>query len=407
MNLPFGIALRYLFARKNHNVINIISMVSVVGVCVGAMALVTILSVYNGFESLIGGTFSSFDAELKIIPAKGKIFSPDTVKLQEIYQLSDIQFHSEIIEDRVLLRHQDRQSPAFIKGVEPSYEQMTGLDTMIIDGAFALNDKDEPMAVMGYGLARTLGAGIKFIRPIYIYVPKRGKTLSMLNPQANFNRTHIYPSAFFFISQPEYDDQYCLVPIATARSLFDYTNEISSVELALKEGADLEKVEAAIQALLGANFMVQNRKEQQEDIFKMMEVEKWMTFLILIFITFIASFNVIGSLSMLMLDKKTDIQTLRAMGASAKFVRSIFLFEGWMISLLGAIIGLLLGAFVCWTQTQFGWLQLQGGGSFIISAYPVEMIFTDFLYVFLAISTLGFFVAYYPVKYIVKRYQIG
>lgn len=407
MNLPFRIALRYLFARKNHNVINIISMISVVGVCIGAMALITVLSVYNGFENLIGATFSSFDPQLKIVPAEGKIFSPDTTRLDDVYKLDAVNYHSEIIEDRVLLRHQDRQTPAYLKGVEDSYEKMTGLDTMVVDGKFALDIDGAPAAMLGYGLARTLGAGIKFIRPIYIYVPKRTKSISMINPERNFNRTHIYPSAFFFISQQKYDDQYCLVPLSLARDLFDYSNEASSVELALKKDVDLEEVELEIQSILGSGFKVLNRKEQQQDIFKMMEVEKWMTFLILIFITFIASFNVIGSLSMLMLDKKMDIQTLRSMGATAKFVRSIFLFEGWMISVIGAIVGLVLGAVLCWTQMEFGWLRLHGGGSFIISAYPLKMVASDFLYVFLAISGLGFIVAYYPVKYIVKRYQIG
>ena len=407
MNLPFRIALRYLFARKNHNVINIISMISVVGVCIGAMALVTVLSVFNGFESLIGNTFSSFDPQLKIIPKSGKVFSPDTTQLDAVYQIEAISYHSETVEDRVLLRHQDRQTPAFLKGVEPSYEKMTGLDTMVIDGKFALDIDGDPAAILGYGLARTLGAGIKFIRPIYIYVPKRGGAISMLNPEKNFNRKHIYPSAFFFISQQKYDDQYCLVPLTTARQLFGYSNQVSAIEIALKQGADVAVVEEEVQQLLGSGFDVLNRKEQQSDIFKMMEVEKWMTFLILIFITFIASFNVIGSLSMLMLDKKTDIQTLRSMGATAKFVRSIFLFEGWLISVIGGAVGLVLGAVLCWSQIEFGWLRLQGGGSFIISAYPIKMVAADFLYVFLAISALGIIVAYYPVKYIVKRYQIG
>ena len=406
MKLPFRIALRYLFAKKNHNAINIISMISVVGVCIGTMALITVLSVFNGFENLIGATFSSFDPELKVMPVEGKVFSPDTTQLEQVYQLDAIDYHSEVIEDRVLLRYKDRQTPAFLKGVEGAYEKMTGLDTMIVDGQFALDADGDPAAVLGYGLARTLGAGVKFIRPIYIYVPRRTSSVSLINPEQNFNRSHIYPSAFFFISQPKYDDQYCLVPLALARQLFDYKSEVTAVELSLKQGADLAEVEMQVQALLGNGFQVLNRKEQQKDIFKMMEVEKWMTFLILVFITFIASFNVIGSLSMLMLDKKRDIETLRSIGATAKFVRSIFLFEGWMISVFGAIIGLILGALLCWSQMEFGWLHLQGGGSFIISAYPVDLVFTDFIYVFLAISVLGFLVAYYPVKYIVKRYDI-
>lgn len=405
MNLPFYIARRYLFSKKSHNAINIISMICVCGVVVATIALVCALSVYNGFNDLVAGMFSSFDPELKITPRTGKVFDPTTASIQQVKALPDIAFFSETLQDNALIRYHDRQDVAVIKGVDDNYHHLNQIDSVLIDGNFTLKDEVADYAILGVGLSSKLGARPGFASPLEIYVPKRDEKVNLSNPASSFNLQYAYIGGVFLINQQIYDEGYMLVPLSLARELFRYDKEISAIELKLAENADISSAKKQIKAILGDEFIVQDRFEQQEASFKMMQIEKWMTFLILCFILTIALFNVVGSLSMLMIEKQDDVRTLRNMGASDSLIRRIFLFEGWMISGFGALIGIVIGLVLCLLQQWFGLIKLgQTAGAFIIDAYPVRVIFSDVLVAFVTVAAIGFMAAWYPVHYLGKKW---
>ena len=405
MNLSFYIARRYLFSKKSHNAINIISMICVCGVVVATIALVCALSVYNGFNDLVAGMFSSFDPELKITPRTGKVFDPTTSEIQKVRELKDIAFFSETLQDNALIRYHDRQDVAIIKGVDDAYQHLTLIDSVLIDGKFTLKDEVADYAVLGVGLASKLGARPGFAAPLELYAPKRNEKVNTSNPASSFNTGYPYINGVFMINQQVYDEGYMIVPLSLARELFHYDKEVSAIELKLVEKADVSSVKKQIKTILGDDFIVQDRFEQQEASFKMMQIEKWMTFLILCFILAIALFNVVGSLSMLMIEKQDDVRTLRNMGASDSLIRRIFLFEGWMISGFGALIGIVIGLVLCLLQQSFGLIKLgQTAGAFIIDAYPVRVIFTDILVAFITVAAIGFMAAWYPVHYLGKKW---
>ena len=401
MNFPFYIAKRYLVARKSHNVINLISGISVVGVMTGTMALVIILSAFNGFDTLVHSLFNSFDPDLKITPATGKTF-PDTLSsLQRVKELPAVMFASGVIEENALLQYDERQYIATVKGVEDVYTQMSGIDTMMVDGRFELHRKGAPMAVVGQGIATNLGIGLHFITPIKVYVPRRGGRVS-LDPAKAFNKSYIFPSGVFAIQQ-DFDLKYMLVPITFARKLFGYDHELSALELKLRPGTEVKKVQEQIRQILGPAFQVKDRYEQQALLYRIMKTEKWAIFLILTFILVIASFNVIGSLSMLIIEKQEDIATLRSLGAGVPVLRRIFLLEGWMITVAGAAAGVVLGLFVCWVQQQFGLVKIPGSGSFVIDTYPIVIKAVDVAVVFLTVLAIGYVAAWYPVRMMLKK----
>ena len=402
MNLPFYISKRYLFSKKSQNVINIISGISVVGVVTGTMALIVILSVFNGFDELIKSLYSTFDPEIKIILAEGKTFSPSAPGFSEIRNHRNVLNFSEVLEENVLLRYGDRQYIATMKGVDDEFANVTGIDTMIIEGSFSLMEKNRPLAVIGQGVAYYLGVGLTFLNPINIYSIKRTENISM-NPEQAISRKFIFPSGIFSIEQ-EHNTRYIIVPISFARDLLGYQDEVSAVELKLQPGADVEMVQDEIRRIVGNEFLVQNRNDQNALFYRIMKSEKWAIFFILTFILIVASFNIIGSLTMLMLDKKEDIRTLQNLGASNTLIRRIFLLEGWMISIIGAIIGLIIGSVIAWLQARFGIIKLSGSGSFIIDAYPVLYKFTDVLKVFITVIFIGFLAAWYPVRYISRNF---
>ncbi|MCD8136215.1 MAG: FtsX-like permease family protein [Parabacteroides gordonii] len=405
MNLPFYIARRYLFSKKSHNAINIISMICVCGVVVATIALVCALSVYNGFNDLVAGMFSSFDPELKITPRTGKVFDPTTSDMQKIRELPDIAFFSETLQDNALIRYHDRQDVAIVKGVDDAYQHLTMMDSALIDGNFTLQDEVADYALLGVGLSSKLGARPGFASPLELYVPKRNEKVNLSNPSSSFSMEYAYTSGVFMINQQVYDEGYMIVPLPLARELFHYDKEVSAIELKLTEKADLSSVKKQIKSILGDEFIIRDRFEQQEASFKMMQIEKWMTFLILCFILAIALFNVVGSLSMLMIEKQDDVRTLRNMGASDSLIRRIFLFEGWMISGFGALIGIVIGLVLCLLQQSFGLIKLgQTAGAFIIDAYPVRVIFTDILVAFVTVAAIGFMAAWYPVHYLGKKW---
>ncbi len=405
MNFPFYIARRYLFSKKSHNAINVISLISVCGVVVATIALVCALSVYNGFNDLVSSLFSHFDPELKITAKYGKVFDPECPEIRQIKELPDIAVSSATLQDNALIRYKGRQEIGVVKGVDRNFSQLVDIDSVLIDGKFVLSDEIANYATLGIGLASHLGINAGFVSPIEIYVPKRDQKVNMANPASSFNLEYTFITAVFRINQQVYDDYYMIVPLQTARKLLNYDQEVSSLELRLKEGTDLSSVEKKIKKIAGDKFEVKNRYEQQEASFKMMQVEKWVTFLILCFVLAIALFNIVGSLSMLMIEKKEDVKTLRNMGANESQIRRIFLFEGWMISGFGAVIGIIGGIVLCLLQQEFGLIQLGDAGSnFIIDAYPVHILFSDVLAVFITVVTIGFLAAWYPVRYLGKKW---
>ncbi len=402
MNFSFYIARRYLFSRKKTNLINLISAISVVGLVVGTMGLIIGLSGFNGFDSLIKSLFSSFDPELRITISAGKSFSTKSAAFGELRRMPDVAYYAEVIEENALLRYNDRQVFATIKGVSDDYQKFTGIDTMIINGEFKLKDATNAFAVLGEGIAYNLGVGVRQMEPISIFVPKKGRESSVL-PTGNFNQKLIYPSGIFSIQQ-ELDTKYVIVPINFAREIFEMPEVVSAIELKLKEGSSEKKIKAAIIALLGPGFEIKNRYQQHDYLYKTMLSEKYATYLILILILVIASFNIVGSLTMLILDKKEDISILQSMGADKRTIRNIFLFEGWLISFTGAILGTLIGLAICQAQITYGLVKLSGkASSFIVDAYPMKIISSDVLLVLVSVSLIGFLAAWYPVRFISEK----
>jgi ABC-type lipoprotein release transport system permease subunit len=399
LSFSFRIARRYLFSKKSHNAINIISGISAGGVAVGTIALVCVLSVFNGFESLISNMFSAFDPDLKITLTHGKTFDVNSKEFSELRKMKSVAVFTEVIEENALLRFRDKQMPATIKGVSNDFERMTRIDSIMYDGKFILYDGAFQRAVAGVGVAGTLGLGAHFIDPLYIYAPRRTSKINLLRPENSFNQIGTFVSGIFSVKQLQYDDHYVLVSISLARDLFEYQKTtVSAVELKLAKSSDQANVQKQIKTLLGDKFQVKNRYEQQESFFKIMKIEKWITYLILCFILLIASFNIIGSLSMLIIDKKADIQTLRNLGADNQLIKRIFLFEGWLISGVGALVGIGLGSLLCLLQQYFGLLRL--GTGYVVDAYPVVTNVIDIFLVFGTVLIMGFLAAYYPVRYI-------
>ncbi len=402
--LPFFIAKRYLFSKKSHNIINIISGISVVGVTVGTMALVIVLSVFNGFESLIVSLFNSFNPALSISVKEGKTFHFDDFPADSIKNIPGVFVMTQVIEENALLKYQNKQFIATIKGVSPEFEAMSGLDTMLIDGNFSLKTQNQSHIILGAGVAYYLHASLSDpANPITVFVPRREGNIGMSLEKA-FNSRSIFPSAIFSIQQ-DFDVKYAVVPIDFARELLDYDDEVTAIELGLTAGADNDKIQKQIKNILGEKYEVKNRFEQQVLLYKIMKSEKWAIFFILTFILIIATFNVIGSLTMLILDKKKDIAILHSMGAGKQLIKRIFLIEGVMISVGGAVTGLILGGLISLLQQKFGFIGLGNGtGTFVVDAYPVKIIFSDFVLVFITVISIGLIAAWYPVNQLSKKH---
>ena len=334
MNLPFYIARRYLFSKKKHNAINIISGISVCGVALATLALVCTLSVFNGFQDMVAGFFTAFDPELKITIREGKVFEPQGAAFQEVRSLPEIGVWTETLEENAMVQYKDRQAMAIIKGVEDNFEELTSIDSLLYGaGEFILHDSIVDYGVLGVELISELGTGLQFVDPLQVYAPKRNVRVNMANPSASFNRDYLFsPGVVFVVNQQKYDARYILTSLSFARNLFNYDTEVSAVELKLKPGADVTAVQRKIARILGDEFVVLDRYEQQADVFRIMEIEKFISYLFLTFILAIACFNVIGSLSMLILDKREDVETLRNLGADDRLIARIFLFEGRLIS---------------------------------------------------------------------------
>ncbi|MEK7718286.1 MAG: FtsX-like permease family protein [Bacteroidota bacterium] len=402
MNFSFYIARRYLFSRKKTNLINLISAISVTGLIVGTMGLIIGLSGFNGFDALIKSLFSSFDPELRITVKEGKSFSATGPQFDALRKMPGVAYFSEIIENIAMLRYNDRMVVATIKGVSDDYLEFSGIDSMIIEGEFKLKDAVNNYAVFGEVIAGNLRVGVQQMEPVSVYVPKKGRESSLL-PTGNFNQKLIYPSGIFSIQQ-ELDSKYVIVPISFAREIFEQPEKVNAIELKLKEGISEKETKAAITSLLGNGFEIKNRYQQHDYLYKTMLSEKYAIYLILILILVIASFNIVGSLTMLLLDKKEDIAILQSMGADRRTIRNIFLFEGWLISLIGAILGTVAGLSICQAQISYGLVKLSGNASsFIIDAYPMKIIATDVILVVISVSLIGFLAAWYPVRFISEK----
>jgi len=399
VSVEHKIAWRYLWAKKSHNAINIVSGVSAAAVMVVTAAMVCVMSVMNGFGTVIEGMFSQFDADLRITPKEGKSFSTTTPAFQSVRDLSSVQIFSETIEETALVEFEDHQLPALLKGVDTTFSSLTHIDSIIVDGKFCVHNGDFNFAVMGIGLSNQLGVGAHFVHPLHLFAPKRQVRVNMLNPAESFNRNTCYMAGIFAVNQLKYDDHVMLVSLPLTRQLFDYPDHtVTAVEL--KINGSVKKAQKQIRDLLGEDYLVLDRYEQQADFFRILHIEKWLTALLLVFILLIASFNIIGSLTMLIIDKKNDIRVLHDLGANEKLIRKIFLLEGWLISSLGAILGLILGVVICLVQEHFGLIKLGTGTEYVLSAYPVHVAAPDLLFVALIVLALGFIAAWLPARHI-------
>jgi lipoprotein-releasing system permease protein len=404
VKLSLYIARRYLFAKKSRNAINVISAVSVAGVAVGTMALIIILSVFNGLETLVTAIFNTFDPDIKITAAEGKTFVPDTSKLRLLTHVDGVSCYSLTIEENALLEYEGRQFIATIKGVDENYVNVTGIDSNMWEGDFVLRaESGRPHAVIGIGIAQYLGLRINFVQPLWIYVPSKtsGNTLNL---EEAFNNDYIFPSGLFQIEQ-DYDSKYVYLPLEFARSLIENENGVSSIEIKFSGTADEKSVQKNISGIFSAGFVIQNKYEQQEIFYKVMRSERLAIFFILTLILIIASFNIIGSLTMLIIEKERDIEILKSLGADNSLIRKIFIFEGWLISIIGAFSGLLLGFIICWLQQTYGFVKLQGE-TLIMDSYPVVMNLLDFIIVPGTVLMIGFWAAWYPVRYLTKKYLV-
>lgn len=406
MNFPFYIARRYLFSKKSTHVINIISGISVVGVAVATMALVVTLSVFNGFHDLVASLLTSFDPQIEIVPTKGKTAPADDPILTKIRNLPQVDVATESVEDQAMAIYKGRQAMIKVKGVEDNFSELSHINDILYgDGEFSLHAANLQFGVVGIRLADNLGMTADWDGQLKIYAPKREGQLDLMNPTEGFvEDSVISPGVVFSVKQARYDRDYVLTSIAFARNLFGQQGMLSQLEIRLKPGSDLDAVKAEMQKIAGSKYRVLDRMEQQADTFKIMKIEKFIAYIFLTFILAVACFNIIGSLSMLIIDKKNDVVTLRNMGASDKQIVRIFLFEGRMISAIGAILGILVGLLLCWLQQVYGLVSLgRSSGSFIVDAYPVSVHPEDIIIIFITVLAVGFASVLYPVRYFAKR----
>ena len=401
MRPELHIAWRYLFSKKGHNAINIVSGVSAAAVGVVTAAMVCVLSVMNGFGALVEHMFSEFDPEIRITAAEGKSFQLDTLPVQQALALPFVQATSEVVEEMALVRYKDHQQPARVMGVDSVFQQITHIDTIITDGYFSVFDGAFDRCVMGRGLATQIGVNAHFVGAVHLYAPKRLERVNMLRPDEAFLHEKAFMAGTFAVNQTSYDDQLLLVSLPLARRLFQYDSlTVTALELQLdpKWHFSARQMKAQLRECLGEGYVVADRYEQQSDFFRILKIEKLLTALLLAFILLIACFNVIGSLSMLIIDKQDDICILRHLGATPQIIRRIFLCEGWFIIVLGAVFGLVIGLTICLLQQHLGLLKLGSGTDYVISAYPVLVQAVDVLAVAMIVLGMGFLAAWYATR---------
>ncbi len=391
MSLPLKIAFRYLKSKKAHNAVNIISIISICGVVVTTAALVCVLSVFNGFRGVIQDRLARLDPEVAITPAKGKVMPDADSVLTAIGSIDGIDKAMPVLEDQALAIYADYQMPVRLKGVPVNYHEINALDSTIIDGYYALTDEVSRFAVVGIGPAMNLRLRAGSLLMLQLYAPRRVGRVNVANPIDAFMSDSLFVSSIFQVQQNSYDQDLIFVPLDFARNLFDYESEASQIELKLRPGSNPQAVMRQVSQLLGPSYEVKDRLMQQSESFRMVNVEKWVTFLLLAFIMVIATFNVISTLSLLIIEKDESIATFQNLGATRQQITRIFVAEGWLITMLGAVLGVILGLLLCLGQQTFGWLKLSADSSqVIVNAYPVQVVWTDVVVVLLLVAAIGF-----------------
>lgn len=406
MSFPFYIARRYLFSKKSTHAINVISLISVIGVAVATMALVVVLSGFNGFSDLVASFFTNFDPQLKIEAAKGKTIAADDPLLYKIKALPSIEVATECVTDQALATYQGKQMMVMVKGVSENFDSLTNISHILMgDGTFKLNTANLDYGILGVGVAQQLNTGIEWNNYLHIYAPQRKGQYDTSNPTNAFVADSLLsPKTVFQVKQGKYDNNYIITSLPFARRLFNRQGEITSLELRLKAGEDIDKVKSEIEHIVGNKLVVKDRYEQQADTFNIMHIEKLFAYAFLTFILLVACFNIIGSLSMLMIDKKNDVQTLRSLGASDKQINQVFLFEGRMISAAGAVIGITTGLLLCWLQQTYGLVKLGNqAGNFVVNAYPISVHPWDIVGIFATVIIIGWLAVWYPVRYMSRQ----
>lgn len=390
MKLAIKIAMRYLRSKKAHNAVNIISIISTCGVVVTTAALICVLSVFNGFKGLIMGRLAMLDPEIAISVMQGKAMADADSVIAVAQSVKGVRQAVPVVEDNALAIFADYQMPVRLRGVPDGYDRINGIDSVMVDGEFKLRDEVSRYGVIGVGPALKLHARPGLLRMVQLYAPQRQGSVNMANPMDAFRNDSVFVSGVFQMQQNGYDADLIYVPIDLARELFDYTSEATRIELSLDSTASEAAVMQQLEQCLGPAYMVQNRLMQQATAYRLVNVEKWVTFLLLAFIMIIATFNVISTLSLLIIEKDESIRTFRSLGATNKLITQIFVAEGWLIALVGAVSGVALGLALCLCQQQFGWLKMQGDESMmVVRAYPVQVEWTDVAVVFALVAAIG------------------
>ncbi len=406
MSFPFYIARRYLFSKKSTSAINIISAISVLGVAVASMALVIVLSVFNGFHDLVSSFLTKLDPQIMVVPAKGKTAPADDPLLKQLKLMPEVAVATECVEDMALAEYHGKQSMVTIMGVEDNFDSLTHISEILYgDGEYELHAGNLQMGIPGIRLAVDMGLPAMWDGYLHIYAPRRDGQLDLSNPSDGFVVDSLFSAGVVFeVRQSKYDKDHIITSIDFARNLFGQQGMVSKLDFRLKPGADIDKVKAQMQKIVGAKYKVLDRMEQQADTFRIMQIEKFIAYIFLTFILGIACFNIIGSLSMLIVDKKNDVNTLRNLGASDKQISQIFLFEGRLISVMGAILGIAIGLLLCWLQQTVGIVALgSSSGNFVVDYYPVSVHYTDVLIIFLTVIFTGWLAVWYPVRYLSRR----
>lgn len=407
MNLSLYIAKRYLFSKKSHQVINFISGVAIAGIALATAALVCTLSVFNGFQSIVAEQFTAFDADIKITSASGKTVLTDSPQIMEACGLQEIATASFCVEDKAMVEYGSRQAMVTIKGVDSKFAELTEIDKALYgSGDLIFCDSLNDYAILGGELTHKLNCGLYFTTPLKVYAPNRTGSVNLTIPARNFKKGILYSSGLIFIlNQPEYDGSYILTSDSFARRIFRReANEATALGLKIKEGENFADTKKKIEKILGEEYIVQDRYEQQESIYKVMQIEKLISYIFLTFILLVACFNIIGSLAMLIIEKRENMNTLRSLGAEDKTIANIFIYEGGIISAIGAVIGILLGLLLCLAQQHFGLISMGASDGFIVDSYPVEVLFSDVATIFVTVVIVGFIAVWLPVKSLAKKY---
>ena len=406
MNYELFIARRYLFAKKSHHAINIISGISVLGVAVATMAMVVTLSVFNGFQDLVADLFTAFDPELRVTPKDGQTIEVKDKDLLWLKQSDVVAVFTPVLEGQALVVEGGKQQVVTIKGVADNITKQGHIEDILYgDGHFCLHADILEYGILGIQLAQQLGLPANFENPLQVYAPKPGERVNIGNPLSSFNHDELQsPGVVFMVRQAKYDANYILTSLGFAQRLFDREGRVSSVELKIRDGLKTDRVKEQLRSKLGERFKVEDRYEQQNDVFRVMRIEKFISYLFLSFILLVACFNIIGSLSMLMIDKRQDIQTLRSLGANDSQICTIFRLEGHIICLAGALLGLILGGILCWIQQEYGVVTMgDSEGSFIIETYPVSVYLADILLILVTVLAVGWLAIWYPVRYLTRK----